>query len=137
MTGYDLGAWSNFANTVPSRAAALTGLLFVGLSLNKSEVLTYPGVPARAPATLGLTVAILLIANIVPTPGQDPRVLAGEIAVVGLATAAMVIFAAQRQRSGQYRARALTSALASHPGAAGDRRGGVAMAAAGAAACTG
>jgi modulator of FtsH protease len=40
-------------------AAALAGLLFVGLSLNVAEVLKYPGVPARAAATLGLTIAIL------------------------------------------------------------------------------
>ena len=47
-------------DTVAGGAAALAGLLFVGLSLNLSEVLKYPGVPRRAVATLGLTVAILL-----------------------------------------------------------------------------
>jgi uncharacterized membrane protein len=45
MTAYDLAAWTDFANTV---AAALAGLLFVGLSLNLSEVLKYPGVPSPA-----------------------------------------------------------------------------------------
>ena len=52
------------------RAAALAGLLFVGLSLNLSEVLKYLGVPARAIATLGLTVAILLTAISSPLPGR-------------------------------------------------------------------
>ena len=47
-------------DAVAGGATALAGLLFVGLSLNLSEVLKYPGVPPRVVATLGLTVAILL-----------------------------------------------------------------------------
>jgi hypothetical protein len=75
MTAYDLAAWTDFANTAAGGAAALAGLLFVGLSMNLAEVLKYPGVPARAAVTLGLTVAILLTAIFVATPGQDHRVL--------------------------------------------------------------
>ena len=84
MTAYDVSEWADFANTVAGGAAALAGLLFVGLSLNLAEVLKYPGVPARAAVTLGLTIAILLTAIFVATPGQDPRVLAVEIAVIGI-----------------------------------------------------
>ena len=62
MTAYDVAEWADFANTVAGGAAALAGLLFVGLSLNLAEVLKYPGVPARAAVTLGLTIAILLTA---------------------------------------------------------------------------
>jgi heme/copper-type cytochrome/quinol oxidase subunit 3 len=74
-------------------------------------VLKYPGVPARAIATLGLTVAILLTAIFVATPGQDHRALAAEIALIGVATAAMVIVGARQQRSGPHPARALSSML--------------------------
>jgi hypothetical protein len=49
MTAYDFAAWTDFANTVAGGAAALAGLLFVGLSLNPSEVLKYPACP-RAPS---------------------------------------------------------------------------------------
>jgi hypothetical protein len=87
MNAYDVAAWAEFANTVAGGAAALAGLLFVGLSLNLSEVLSYPGVPGRAAITLALTIAILLTAIFVATPGQDPRVLAAEIGVVGLCAA--------------------------------------------------
>ncbi len=111
MNAYDIAAWTDFSNTVAGGAAALAGLLFVGLSLNLSEVLQYRGVPARAAATLGLTVAILLAAIFVATPGQDRRVLSIEIGIVGVATAAMVVFAARRQRDGAHRSRALTSML--------------------------
>ena len=52
MSAYDVAAWSDFANTVAGGAAALAGLLFVGLSLNLAEVLKYPGVPARAAVSL-------------------------------------------------------------------------------------
>jgi|SRR4051794_21020275 hypothetical protein len=109
MTAYDIAAWSDFANTVAGGAAALAGLLFVGLSLNLAEVLKYPGVPARAIATLGLTVAILLIAIFVATPGQNHRGLAAEIVLIGVTTAAIVLLGAAQQRSGPHPARALSS----------------------------
>jgi hypothetical protein len=111
MTAYDVAAWTDFANTVAGGAAALAGLLFVGLSLNLSDVLKYPGVPARAAATLGVTVAILLTAIFVATPGQDPRALAAEIGVLGLATAVGVIVGLRQQRSGEHPVRAVTSML--------------------------
>jgi modulator of FtsH protease len=111
MSAYDLAAWTDFANTVAGGAAALAGLLFVGLSLNLSEVLRYQGVPSRAGATLGLTVAILLTAIFVATPGQSRHALSIEIAVLGLATAALVSEAMRHQRAGPHRGRALTSML--------------------------
>lgn len=111
MNGYDLAAWNDFANTVAGGAAALAGLLFVGLSLNLAEVLEYRGVPSRAAATLGLTVAILLTAIFVATPGQSRYALSIEMAVLGLATAALVTEAMRHQRASPHRARALTSML--------------------------
>ena len=111
MSAYDLAAWTDFANTVAGGAAALAGLLFVGLSLNLSEVLEYPGVPSRAVATPGLTVAILLIAILVATPGQGRQALSIETAVIGVVTAAMVLVAMRHHRAGPHRARVLTSML--------------------------
>ncbi len=111
MSAYDLAAWTDFANTVAGGAAALAGLLFVGLSLNLSEVLRYPGVPSRAAATLGLTVAILLTAIFVATPGQRRQALSIEMAVVGMATAVTVLVAMSRQRRGPHRSRVWTSML--------------------------
>ncbi len=107
MTAYDLAAWTDFANTVAGGAAALAGLLFVGLSMNLAEVLKYPGVPARAAVTLGLTVAILLTAIFVATPGQYPRLLALEIGVVGICVVVGALVAGRHQRQESSRARAL------------------------------
>jgi hypothetical protein len=111
MTAYDVAAWTDFANTVSGGAAALAGLLFVGLSLNLSDVLKYPGVPARAATTLGVTVAILLSAIFVATPAQDHRALATELGVLGLATAVGVIVGLRQQRAGAHPTRAVTSTL--------------------------
>jgi hypothetical protein len=104
MTPYDVAAWSDFANTVAGGAAALAGLMFVGLSLNLTEVLNFAGVAARAAATLGVTVAVLLIAVFVATPGQDNRMLA-------VMTALGVVVGARYQGSGAHRNRALASML--------------------------
>jgi hypothetical protein len=82
MTAYDVAAWTDFANTVAGGAA-----------------------------TLGVTVAILLTAIFVATPGQDPRALAAEVGVLGLATAVGVIVGLRQQRSGEHPVRAVTSML--------------------------
>jgi hypothetical protein len=107
MTAYDVAEWADFANTVAGGAAALAGLLFVGLSLNLAEVLKYPGVPARAAVTLGLTIAILLTAIFVATPGQDPRALAAEIGFVGLCICAGALVSGLYQRDERSRARTM------------------------------
>lgn len=112
MTAYDVAEWSDFANTVAGGAAALAGLLFVGLSLNLSEVLAYPGVPARAAVTLGLTVAILVVAILVATPGQDHRVLAVEVGLLGLSIAVGALVAGLYRRDGRSRARTVYVTLA-------------------------
>ena len=109
MSAYDPAVWTDFANTVAGGAAALAGLLFVGLSLNLSEILEFQGVPSRAAATLGLTVAILLTAIFVATPGQGAVALSIEIAALGLVTAALVAAAMRHQRAGPHRGRVLTS----------------------------
>ena len=105
MTAYDVAAWSEFANTVAGGAAALAGLLFVGLSLNLTEVLAYPGLPGRAAVTLGLTIAILVVAIFVATPGQDHRVLAVEVGLLGLGIAAGAVVSGLYRRDGRSRAR--------------------------------
>lgn len=101
MTAYDVAAWSDFAQTVSGGAAALAGLLFVGLSLNLSDVLRHPGVPARAAATLSLTIAILLVTVFLATPGQSPAALGAEIGILGAAMAAGSVWAGRHQGRGR------------------------------------
>lgn len=111
MTAYDVAAWTGFSSTVADVAAALAGLLFVGLSLNLKEVLAYSALPARAAATVGLLIAILLTGIFLATPGQAHHVVAVEIGAVGLVMAIGAASAALRQRGGQRSSRALYSLL--------------------------
>lgn len=91
MTAYDVAEWGDFANTVGGASAALAGLLFVGLSLNLSEVLAYPGVSTRAGVTIGMTVALMLVAVVLAVPGQPETVVAAEIALIALVVVAGVL----------------------------------------------
>lgn len=105
MTAYDVAAWSDFAQAVGGGAAAFAGLLFVGLSLNLSDVLAYPGVPARAAATLGLTVTILVASILLVTPGQPVGVVAAELGALGVAMSVAALVAGLRHRQGRPPAR--------------------------------
>lgn len=99
MSGYDVTAWADFAQTVGGGAAAFAGLLFVGLSLNLDDVLRHPGVPGRAAATLGLTVAILIATVFLATPGQAVRMVAVELGLLGVAMAAGALATSTRSAS--------------------------------------
>ena len=70
MTAYDVSEWADFANTVAGSGRA--GGPVVRRALAESRRGTeVSGVPARAAVTLGPTIAILLTAIFVATPGQD------------------------------------------------------------------
>jgi hypothetical protein len=88
---------------VAGGAAALAGPKFVGLSRNLTEVLKFPGVASRAGATLGLIIAMLLVAVFAGTPRSESSSRSG--------------WQRGQQRSGQHRYRALFSMhLLSIPG---------------------
>jgi modulator of FtsH protease len=81
--GYDISAWTDFAVGVTGAAAALTGLLFVAVSINLQQILTFPGLPARAAQTLVLFFTPLLVCVLLLVPGPSGRVLGVELLVLG------------------------------------------------------
>ena len=81
MTAAD---WETFYSAQLGAAAALLGLVFVGLSLNLAKILTYFWLPTRALIALMVLMAILLVASFMLIPGQPLVVLGTETAATGL-----------------------------------------------------
>jgi modulator of FtsH protease len=73
-------------------AAALTGLLFVAISINLEQILKYPQLPGRAAGTLGILVSGLIVSGFALAPGQGSRTLGVEIAAVGVIVALQAIW---------------------------------------------
>ena len=81
---YDAARWASFFSAEASASAALTGLLFVAISINLSQIVTNPALAARALKALVSLAAILLISSLGLVPGQSNRALGIEVAFVGL-----------------------------------------------------
>ena len=80
-----LPAWESFFTSEVGASAALAGLIFVGLSINISKILSYPRLPGRAIQSLVLLAAILVVSLLALVPGDTLLWFGTEVAVVGLA----------------------------------------------------
>jgi modulator of FtsH protease len=80
------GDWHDFAEMIGGASGALTGLLFVAVSLNASRIAGHQGLRASAAQTLVLFIAPLVMAAALLAPDQPDRVLGAELIVVGLVT---------------------------------------------------
>jgi hypothetical protein len=67
--GYSLAGWENFFVAEVGAAAALSGLIFVAISINLSRILTNPVLPSRAIDALCKLVNVLLISTVGLIPG--------------------------------------------------------------------
>lgn len=76
---YRADAWQALYTAVAGSAAALTGLLFIGLSLNLRTIVKTPEHTARARETLGGLLSLLVLSILLLIPGQDRRVLGSEL----------------------------------------------------------
>ena len=80
----DVSDWSSFAVTVGTASGALTGLLFVAVSVNAERISRRPALRATAAKTLVLFASALFVAVVLVVPGQVRWVLAVELIVLGL-----------------------------------------------------
>ena len=78
--------WQGFAEMTGGASGALTGLLFVAVSLNASRIAGHQGLRASAAQTLVLFIAPLVMAAALLTPDQPDWVLGAELTVIGAAT---------------------------------------------------
>ena len=75
MTAYDPPQWSDFFVASAGASAALTGLVFVAVSINVDRILQLPGVPERALATLLLLLGVLVVSLTGLVPEQSRTAL--------------------------------------------------------------
>ncbi len=78
-----IAGWEGFFEAEVGASAALAGLIFVGLSINITRIVSTPKLPGRAIQALAVLVAILVISLLLLVPGQSVAVLGAEVLVVG------------------------------------------------------
>jgi hypothetical protein len=80
---YHPAMWTAFFAAEASVSAGLTGLLFVAISINLSDILLSPALRSRAAKALSTLVEVLLVASLCLVPGQSGTLLGLELVVVG------------------------------------------------------
>ena len=76
--------WNDFFVVTGGAAAALTGLIFVGVSISLNKILSIPGLPNRAFLSILLLLTILVFSALLLVPGQSAALLAFEILSVSV-----------------------------------------------------
>jgi hypothetical protein len=92
VDSYSPLVWHDFFVGTIGASAALTGLLFVAISINLEQILKYPQLPGRAAVTLGILVSALVASGFALAPGQTNRALGIEIAASGALVAAQALW---------------------------------------------
>jgi hypothetical protein len=91
MYAVAIGDWTAFFTAQLGAAATLGGLVFVGLSLNLTKILSFPALPNRALLALGVLLVILVVSSLILIliPGQSTELIGFEILVAGLLATAV------------------------------------------------
>jgi len=76
--------WENFFVAEVGAAAALTGLLFVAVSINLTRILAIEHLPDRAAETLVILVGVLAVATFGLVPGQSLVAFGREVGATGV-----------------------------------------------------
>jgi hypothetical protein len=91
MTAYQPAQWHDLFVATAGAAAALTGLIFVAVSINLSLILKLPSLPPRARETLSVALGLLLLSVFVLVPGQSLALLGTELLALGVMLAASLL----------------------------------------------
>jgi hypothetical protein len=78
------GGWENFFVAEVSAAAALSGLLFVAVSINLTRILAITHLPGRAIEALIVLLSVLFIATFGLVPRQGHVAFGAEVIATGL-----------------------------------------------------
>jgi modulator of FtsH protease len=93
MDATQLADWGDFFAAQLGAAAALVGLLFVGLSINLDKIIREPSLPNRALLALGLLLGSLMMSSYVMIPAQGTIAIGYEIfcTALGILAASAVV----------------------------------------------
>jgi hypothetical protein len=111
--GFCLEKWSTFAGVAGGAAAALTGLLFVAVSIRTDVIAKSRALRYRAAQTLALFFTVLVIAILLSIPDQSFRLLGAELVALALITGVGLTVLGRRARGAQDPADATATAVAS------------------------
>lgn len=90
MDLYSTARWADFFGAEVAAAAALTGLVFVAISINLTKILAIPGMSGRAAETLVILTGALLVSTLALVPDQPSIAFGVELLVVSLLVWALV-----------------------------------------------
>jgi modulator of FtsH protease len=90
MAAYRAAEWSDLFVASAGAAAALTGLLFVAVSINLDRVLGVAGLPERALETLLLLLGVLVVSLMCLAPGESQDALGWQLLVQGALWSAVI-----------------------------------------------
>jgi hypothetical protein len=93
-TASTAGEWSDLFVASAGASAALTGLVFVAVSINLERILALATLPERALETVLLLLSVVVVSIFGLVPGQDDVALGVELlatSVVGLASVVFLI----------------------------------------------
>lgn len=93
-------AWGTFASISGGAAAALTGLLFVAVSIRIASVAQSQELRNRAAQTLTLFGTVLIVSVLLAIPGQAYRTLGAELVVLAVLTGAGLYILDRRAKGG-------------------------------------
>src|SRR5271154_5575649 len=86
-----MSSWAGFFQGELGAAAALTGLLFVAVSVNQARILELGRMADRGLEALAMLFLVLVVASLPLVPNQPLRLLGAEIFTIALATLAALI----------------------------------------------
>ena len=86
-----MDGWDNFFLAEVGASAALTGLIFVGVSINLKKILSAPRLPERALEALLMLSTVLVVSSLLLIPGLTLVATGAVVMVVGLGAWVMTI----------------------------------------------
>ena len=97
-----LAEWTDVYVASAGAAAALAGLVFVAVSINVEQILSFPGVPERGLVTVMVLLGVVVASLFGLHPDQSVEALGAELLAVGvvLTAAALVLPIRSRPRDG-------------------------------------